>query len=141
MEKDEDDHGSKDEGLSESCIPSLGMIGDEAKALGKKEDVISLSETTSFVKEDESRKGSAQQEDEILVPVSYKNKLLSVNSVDNNNDSSSEIDVWELDEDYDEEMQEDDKEPLDPLCPHIHVSLEERNSICRLWKKAIIIKL
>lgn len=38
-------------------------------------------------------------------------------------------------------MLEDEEDDLDPLCPKIPVSIEERRNLCKPWRRAIIIKL
>lgn len=73
--------------------------------------------------------------------VSYKNILLGVNGANQDIDSSDELDMWNSEDDSEDDMQDNDLETLNPLCPHIPITTEERKNPCRPWKKAIIIKL
>lgn len=83
----------------------------------------------------------AHQEENEIQPASYKNMLLGVNGTKNNDSSSSNLEQWDVNDDSEEDMQEDEGEDLDPLCPKVPVTSEERKNLCKPWRKAIIIKL
>lgn len=73
-------------------------------------------------------------------PTSYKSMLLGVNGRDNDC-CTEEMDMWDEEDDYEEDMQDEDFEDMDPLCPYIPVTTEERKRLCQPWRKAIIIKV
>lgn len=63
---------------------------------------------------------------------------MALGNIDN---SSSNEDQWEEYDDFEEDMQESEGEDLDPFCPRIPVTTEERRNLCKPWRNAIIIKL
>lgn len=72
--------------------------------------------------------------------ISYKSMLLGVNG--DEDDHSSNLEGSESDEeDSGNEMHDNDINLLDPLCPFIPITTEERKNLCRPWKRAIINKL
>lgn len=72
--------------------------------------------------------------------MSYKNMLLGVNGMSNDL-SSEEVEDWQEEYGYEDDMQDQESEQSDPLCPSIHITAEERENLCRPWRKALIIKL
>lgn len=62
--------------------------------------------------------------------VSYKSMLLGVNGVDNNS-SSEEEDKWSDNTDSEDNMEDQENEEMDPLCPSITISTEERENLCK----------
>lgn len=83
---------------------------------------------------------SIQQERKEKEPTSYKNMLLGVNGADNGY-NCGDVEMWEDEEDAEEEIQEVDGEEMDPFCPYISVTAEDRKILCRTWRKEIIIKM
>lgn len=104
-------------------------IGDKEQNTVKLSEIDVENKNASIIKKN-------KQED----ATSYKNKLLGING-NETSDSSDEPKIWSGDEESDEELQDMDESQLDPLCPSIPVSTEERMKLCKPWRKAVIIKL
>lgn len=59
----------------------------------------------------------------------------------NNDDNSDDLEMGRDEDELEYIMHEDENKEKDSLCPDIPVTAEERNNLCRHWRKAIIIKL
>lgn len=140
MEKDDDDPCVDEENQSAKRQLVMKMNGKEKDSTVDMECNEIQDVMTSMLNDVEEKIGPTQQGRKITVPTSYKSMLLSINGVENN-DSSGDMNMWDIEEDSEKEMQEDDRETLDPLCPHVSIMTEERKNLCRPWRKTIIIKL
>lgn len=87
--------------------------------------------------EDETRSISQINKDNI--PTSYKNMLLGVNGEIKS--SSEEVESWSDEDGEEVEVQENPIGYVDPFCHVIEISSEEREKLCRPWRKAIIMKV
>lgn len=83
-----------------------------------------------------------QQEKKSKDYTSYKNKhkLLGING-NEATDNSDESDSWRNKEESDSEIQDMEESQINPLCPSVPVTSEERIRLCKPWRKAVIIKL
>lgn len=73
-------------------------------------------------------------------PASYKNKLLGINGIENDY-TSDDLEIWENENETEDDMQEENEEEQDPLCPIIPVTFQERKNFCKPWRRALIVKL
>lgn len=69
-----------------------------------------------------------QHDNNIKKTASYKHMLMGVNGV-GSEDSSDEKEYWDDDFDSDVNMHDQENAQLDPLCPSIQISTEERMNL------------
>lgn len=79
------------------------------------------------------------QEEKSKKAISYKSMLMCVNG-EGDNYSSEDKATWEDEDESGDEILEGN-EQMDPLCPVIPITVEERTNLCRPWRRALIIKL